>query len=151
MATTLVFLACLASSLFMTGVIMVVQVVHYPLFERVDGGSFGRYHRDHVRLMTYVVFPPMVIELATSVWLVIWPVEGASAWLAWVGLAAAAVAWVATAFVSVPLHNRLALGFDSDAHRSLVRTNLTRVAAWTVHSTALLIIAAQALRATPSQ
>lgn len=66
MLSEFVLLACLASTLYMTGVIVVVQVVHYPLFERVEATSFRRYHAEHVRLMTLVVIVPMIVELVTS-------------------------------------------------------------------------------------
>ena len=50
MLSKYVLLACLASTLYMTGVIVVVQVVHYPLFERVEATSFRRHHAEHARL-----------------------------------------------------------------------------------------------------
>ncbi len=111
MSSTIALLACLASTLYMTGVIVVVQVVHYPLFERVETTAFTRYHAEHVRLMTFVVLVPMVVELLSSAWLVFRCPHGASPWLAWVGLTAAVVTWLATARLSVPLHDRLARGF----------------------------------------
>ena len=51
----------------------------------------------------------------------------------------AIITWAATAQLSVPLHDRLAAGFDSEAHRSLVRTN-ARIwtAAWIIHSLIVL-------------
>lgn len=139
-------LACLASTLYMTGVIAVVQWVHYPLFDRVDPASFRRYHAAHVRLMTHVVLAPMAIELATSGWMFAWPPSGAERWLSGAGLVAALTTWSVTAAVSVPLHNRLAEGFDAAAHRALVRTNAIRAAAWVVHSAIVLTMTARALR-----
>ena len=130
MPTKFVLLACLASALYMTGVIVVVQVVHYPLFASVDRTSLGRYHGEHVRLMMHVVFAPMVCELVASGWLVAHPPVGSSGWLTGSSLAAAIVTWAVTAVFSVPLHNRLAVGFDESAHRALMRTNAIRVAAW---------------------
>ena len=56
--TKLVFLTCLASTLFMTGLIWFVQVVHYPLFDRVDPDSFRRYHADHTIATGFVVILP---------------------------------------------------------------------------------------------
>ena len=39
--------------------------------------------------------------------------------------------WGITAFVSVPAHQRLAQGFDLEAHTRLVQTNWIRTLAWT--------------------
>lgn len=146
MIEPLPLLTCLAATLYMTGVIAVVQWVHYPLFDRVDAASFGRYHLEHVRRMTPVVFGPMVVELVTSGWLVVRPPDGSPAWLAWAGLCAAVATWVVTAAISVPLHNRLARGFEAGAHRALVASNALRAAAWVVHSAVVLTMTARAMK-----
>ena len=59
---------------------------------------------------------------------------------------AATITWIATAFLSVPRHERLAKGFEEDVHRALVRTNLVRLGAWIVHDAILLMMVAKALR-----
>jgi hypothetical protein len=145
MESQLTILACLACSLYMTGVIVVIHVVHYPLFDHVDAAAFPRYHTQHTRRMLPIVFAPMLIELLTSVVLVATPRAGVSRWLTWTGLAAAAVTWGVTAIASVPLHGRLAAGFDATSHRALVRTNRVRLIAWFVHSSVMLVMAAQAM------
>ncbi len=144
--TELALLTCLASTLYMTGLIWFVQVVHYPLFERVDLESFRRYHADHTRMTTFVVLPPMVLELASSALMVGHRPDGTDPWMAWLGLALAVATWLTTFLFSVPAHNRLALGFDAGSHRFLVRTNGLRVLAWSSHSAVLLLMTARALR-----
>ncbi len=144
--TKLVLLTCLASTLFMTGLIWFVHVVHYPLFDRVEVEAFRRYHADHTRTTTMVVLVPMVLELITSLSLVIRPPGSSDQWLAWLGLALALVSWGVTFFLSVPAHNRLAMGFDIQAHRLLVTTNALRVLSWTGHSVVLLVMTFRALR-----
>ncbi len=141
-----VFLVCLASTLFMTGLIWFVQVVHYPLFARVEPWAFGRYHADHSRLTTWVVLGPMTAELLTSLLLVFYRPPGTTPALAWAGLAAAVLTWASTVFVQVPLHGRLSEGFDPSAHRLLVLSNWVRVVAWTAHSALLLVMAWRAFR-----
>lgn len=54
------------------------------------------------------------------------------------GLGLTGVTWLATAFVSVPQHDRLAVAFDHDAWRRLVVTNWVRTAAWTAHAALVL-------------
>lgn len=146
MSTSLPLLACLASTLYMTGAIAVVHWVHYPLFERVEASAFRRYHEQHVRLITPVVALPMLVELLSSGWLTIWPPPGSGRWLAGSSLIAAMVTWAVTASLSVPLHGRLAEGFDPTSHRALVRTNAIRAAAWFAHSGIVLGMTALALR-----
>jgi hypothetical protein len=45
--------------------------------------------------------------------------------------------WLSTWVVQIPLHNCLAAGFDSEAHRRLVKTNWMRTAAWTLRGVCL--------------
>lgn len=142
----LALLACLAATLFMTGVIWFVHVVHYPLFDRVAVESFRRYHAEHTRTTTFVVLFPMVVELVASFALVVDRPEGTKPWMAWLGLALAVATWAMTFFLSVPEHGRLASGFDVESHRRLVSTNLFRAITWTGHSAVLLVMTARALR-----
>ncbi len=140
MSAKLPLLACLASTLYMTGVIWFVHVVHYPLFARVEAGAFPAYHAEHTRTTGYVVLVPMVLELASSAWLVARRPDGSPGWLAWLGLALAVATWASTFLLSVPAHNRLASGFDPAVHRFLVGSNLIRLVAWTGHSAVVLAL-----------
>ena len=146
MSANLTLIVCLGSTLYMTGVIVFVQVVHYPLFKLVESGAFVRFHDAHVRRTTYVVMVPMIVELITSVTLVFHRPESVPGWLTWAGLFAASLTWVATGLISVPDHDRLSKGFDVDFHRRLVQTNLIRVFAWSAHSLVLLVMTGHALR-----
>jgi hypothetical protein len=64
-----------AATLYMTGVIWFVQIVHYPLFSRVGQPGFSEYAREHVRRTGRVVAGPMLVELASAV-AVVWVVGG---------------------------------------------------------------------------
>ena len=124
------------ATLFMTGVIWFVQVVHYPLFARTGAAGFADYERDHARRTSWVVGPAMTLELLLALALA---ARGGAA--AWAGLALLAVIWLSTALVQVPLHRRLQGGFDAAAHRRLVRTNWLRTAAWTLRAALALRLA----------
>lgn len=128
--STAVFLAQLMATGVMIGVIWIVQLVHYPLFASVGPGEFVAYHHDHVRLITYIVGPAMLVELAGAVYLFANPIEPIPAWAIMLGLGLIGVAWVTTAFASVPMHDQLASGFSEVAHERLVLTNWIRTIAW---------------------
>lgn len=145
MITKLVLLSGLAATWYMTGLIIFVHMVHYPLFAKVDPEAFPDYHAQHVRRTTPTVFLPMLVELVTAMSLVYRRPEGTSLLLAWAGLIAAAVCWITTAGISVPLHERLGRGFESEVHQALVRTNTIRLAAWVAHAVIMLGMAAQAM------
>lgn len=119
-----------AATLFMTGLIWFVQVVHYPLMARVGADGFQDYEAHHQRLTTRVVGPAMFIELGCAVWLVVDPVPGLPGWMAYVGLALLAVIWLSTVCLQVPRHKELERGFNIKAHRRLVNSNWLRTVAW---------------------
>ncbi|MDW8217850.1 MAG: hypothetical protein RML57_09680 [Acidobacteriota bacterium] len=123
-----------ATALYMTGVIWLVQRVHYPLLRYVGAESFADYHHRHVAAIFPVVAPPMLVEGVAAVWLVFQPPVGVSRWVLWGGLACVLTAFGVTALVSIPCHDRLAAqGFDGATLERLVSTNWLRTLAWTLH------------------
>ncbi|MEJ7614489.1 MAG: hypothetical protein SQA66_12745 [Candidatus Fervidibacter sacchari] len=137
MAATL-FVAHLTATLFMTGVIWFVQIVHYPLFRLVGNSEFARYETAHTFWTTWVVAPPMLTEMATAVLLLLFKPKGVSDSILWVNLALLAAIWLSTAFLQVPCHQQLSQGFDAATHHRLVVTNWLRTVCWTVRSGLLL-------------
>ena len=118
----------------MTGVIVFVQVVHYPLMARVGADRFREYEAEHTRRTTWVVAPPMLVEAGTAIALIAFARDRVTEPQAWIGFALLVVIWLSTAFLQVPQHRRLECGFDPAAHRRLVRSNWIRVAAWSARS-----------------
>ncbi len=122
-----------AATLFMTGLIWFVQVVHYPLFAAVGSAEFARYGARHADT-TLVVLVPMLTELVTACLLVWHRPPSLGAREVWLGAALVGMVWLSTAFLQVPRHGELARGFDASAHAALVTTNWLRTAAWTLRS-----------------
>jgi hypothetical protein len=121
-----------AATWYMTGVIWMVQLVHYPLFARVGEATFTEYQRAHVAGMTPVVLPAMLIELVCAATFAFRPHLIHQPISARVGFALVLALWASTFLVQVPLHDRLLLGFDAQAHGWLVATNWLRTALWTL-------------------
>jgi hypothetical protein len=121
----------LASTLFMTGLIWFVQVVHYPLLGVVGQDGFVRCQAFHLDRTTYVVGPPMLAELLSG--LLLYWLTGRDRLLL-LSLLLLGIIWLSTAFLQVPRHNVLAQGFDSGAHEFLVRSNWIRTVAWSLRA-----------------
>lgn len=133
----MILITQIAATLFMTGLIWFVQIVHYPLYNEVGPDHFTRYEEQHNRLTTWVVGPVMLIELATALALIRWsPADSGS--LSWIAAGLLAVIWLSTAFLQVPAHNSLTRAFSDEAWQTLVRTNWIRTIAWTTRSAILL-------------
>ena len=133
----LVLTAHIAATLFMTGVIWFVQVVHYRLMDGVGASGFVIYQGRHMRRTTWIVAPPMLIELATGLALAVDP-GGLPVFQVWIGLALIGGIWISTATLQVPLHRRLEAVFDAAAHRRLLATNWIRVAGWSARAVLVL-------------
>lgn len=114
----------------MFGLIWMVQVVHYPLMGKVGEERYEEYQAGHMRQISWLVGPGMLIEGATAV-LLVSMVPAELRWLTWIGIALLVVVWGVTATVHVPLHTKLTRGFDAAAHRKLCDLNWLRTAAWT--------------------
>ena len=127
-------LANAAATWFLTGLVWFVQVVHYPLFARVGEEGYAQYQAAHQARTTWVVAPPMLVELSTA-FLLAWrpPPRLSAGWL-WAGFGLVVLLWLSTALLQVPAHQRLAAGFEREAWMRLVTSNWLRTAAWTARS-----------------
>jgi hypothetical protein len=136
----------LAATLFLVGLIWVVQVVHYPLFARVGVEQFHDYWRGHTRLITWLVAPAMLAEVVTSVLLFAVRPAGLSLPVLGVAFGLLAVNWLSTWLVQIPLHEQLGRRFEADTLGRLVLTNWVRTAAWTLRGVLVLWLTAELLR-----
>ena len=134
-ALLLVQLFC---SLYMTGLIWFVQLVHYPMFADVPAGQFVEYERIHQARTSLAVGPPMLAELVTAVMMLWLRPTGVPAWMPWAGLGLLLLVDGSTAVFFGPQHGRLAAGFDETLHRQLVDWNWLRTLGWTARGALLL-------------
>ena len=138
--------AHIASTLFLTGVIWVVQLVQYPSFAYINPESFTKYHDDYRFWITPVVAPPMIVELLTSICLVFYPPENIDLRFILFGLILTVITWASTFFLQVPLHEKLAAGFAAETHAALVNTNWLRTAAWSLRALLVAYLAWKVFR-----
>lgn len=131
---TRVLLAHLFVTSALTGLIWTIQIVHYPLFAQVGREGFARYEQSHSSRISTLVGPLMGVELICALVIVWDPPQGTSPLLAWGALAVLAMIHLCTVLFSVRAHNVLGQGFDSSAHRRLVRTNWIRTVGWSVRA-----------------
>ncbi len=119
----------------MTGIIWLVQLVHYPMFLGLDRGSFSQWHKFHSRRISYIVAPLMLFELGASI---------ASILNSGVSLTNISVLvftlgiWGATFLVSVPYHARLEISFDETTSLRLTKTNWIRTLLYSVKLTLMI-------------
>jgi len=131
----------LAATAYMTGVIVLVQLLHYPSFGWVDAERYPEFQTMHERQITWVVGPAMLLEIFLAFWIATHTPSGVDPMHAQLGLGLLILIWLSTAFLQVPRHSALAKGYQKAPHRSLVRTNWIRTVAWACR----LVIAASML------
>ena len=123
-----------AATAYMTGLVWFVQLVHYPLFQLVPPAALPAYEARHQQRTGWVVAPPMLLELVTTLAALRWrPPELPAAW-AWAGATLLGIIWASTAFVQVPLHDALEKAHDASRLRTLVASNWVRTVAWTARA-----------------
>lgn len=125
----------------MTGVIWLVQIVHYPLFQFVGKERYTEFHAAHMNWISFVVAPLMIVEAFSTALIIFYPPANSDWRILWFGLILVGVIWASTFFLQVPLHEKLAQGFDAETHRALVNTNWIRTAAWTMRGALVLWLA----------
>lgn len=133
----------------MTGLIWVIQLVHYPIFDAIEPGDdhelWQRFAGRHTSTISLVVGPLMLAEGVTALLLVASPPADSGRLLPVVALVVMGVAYGTTALVSARLHGQLGPRFDPVLHRRLVSTNWIRTAAWSTRAIVLCVIAGLAI------
>lgn len=125
----------------LTGLIWIVQLVHYPGFRYVDHSQFSNFQQHHMRSISYVVVPLMLIEIGLALWLQVdfWKRDGMYFILA--ANVLLAIIWMATFFVSTPIHSQLLThGYNEKLITKLVDTNWIRTILWSIRTGLLVII-----------
>ena len=112
------------------GLILTIQLVHYPLFARVPPPGWPAYEREHQRRITLLVGPLMLGELLSAVWLALRPPPALPPFSLWAGLALVLLIWASTGLVQSPLHGRLSGAWDARLHARLLNSNWLRTLAW---------------------
>ncbi len=133
-----ILLLNVASTLFMVGLIWMVQVVHYPLFNDVGDAQYVRYQQRHQTNISYIVAPVMLVELVTAVMLAWYPIGSVSKLLVYSGIGLVVLLWTSTALLQMPCHAKLAKGFDRAIYQRLVRSNWIRTIGWTARAAVVM-------------
>jgi len=116
--------------LLMTGVIWLVQVVHYPSFAFVSVPQFFSFSRFHQSKITMIVLPLMTIELVTAVFLLMYVQTP----LVMINLSLLLLIWISTFFLSMSIHRDLNHTKSDYLIKKLIVTNWPRTIIWSLRS-----------------
>ena len=126
----LLLAANLITSFLLCGLIWTVQLVHYPMFHRLEKEKYGEHIQFHGFRISLIVVPLMVIELVSSFSLAFF--SSTDTILHMIGFLIVILIWLVTFFVQLPLHSKLTLGYNPETVNKLVSTNIIRTILWTM-------------------
>lgn len=139
----LIWMIHLGVTLFLVGLIWVIQIVHYPLFAKVGTEHFPRYEHSHTRTIRWIVGPAMLLELTSAVALLFVHPAGMNAYGPVFGLIGVVAIWLSTALIQIPCHERLQKHFEPEVHCQLVRSNWIRTSLWSLRGIWVLLQSAE--------
>jgi hypothetical protein len=129
-----------AATYSMTGLIWLVQLVHYPTYRFIEEKEFAKFQKFHVRTITFIVGPVMMLELfSISLLLGIGLLTSEETLMIkiteiWIQFILTFVIWISTVIFSIPLHHLLEQKKDLTIIRRLVLTNWPRTIFWSIKS-----------------
>lgn len=126
------------SSFAMLIVILIVQVLIYPQFNYVSPHELGKYVKFHIRHISWIVIPIMLVESFSLMQL--WTNQ--EIWSFWLISATVLLVliWVLTFIKIVPLHNEIARSSDVTFIPSLLSLNLIRTILWVLKSISIFCL-----------
>ena len=126
------FIIHLLATAYMVGVIWIIQVIHYPLFEKVGRDQFISYELSHLEKTSLVIALPMILEILSFIGLLIVDSNLRASSLIQTGGLCLLLIWPVTFFISVPQHNILSHGFNQQVLDKLILTNWIRTSLWSI-------------------
>ena len=137
----ILLIVSLIISSFNTGLIWLVQLVHYPGFAKIGIDAYKGYQEFHMRGITWIVGPSMFSELAlTALGFFYWhhlPFKNLYLIAAFLVL----VIWINTVFWAIPAHGTLVQdGQDQALISRLVQLNWWRTISWTLRTILLAYV-----------
>ena len=126
----LVLIAHLIFSSVMTGVIWVIQIVHYPSFHFIEKELYTAFQRFHMNKISIIVIPIMLAELITGI-LLLFDKSSKNPFLT-ISLIMLILIWAITGVFFAKAHNKLIIGYQELVVNQLVVMNWIRTLLWTL-------------------
>ena len=122
----------LALASIMVGVIWVIQLVHYPSFRFTDREKYVAFQIFHMRNISFIVVPVMILEFLSGLLLVLYHSNHES--LLRISFILLLIIWLVTALFFAQIHQKLSKGYDETLVRNLVSLNWIRTLLWTIRT-----------------
>ena len=114
----------------MTGVIWVIQIVHYPSFHFIEKELYTAFQKFHMNKISIIVIPIMLAELITGMMLFL-DKSPKSPFLI-ISFVILVLIWLITGVFFSKAHNELMTGYQELVVNQLVVMNWIRTLLWTL-------------------
>ena len=114
----------------MTGVIWVIQIVHYPSFHFIEKELYTAFQKFHMNKISIIVIPIMLAELITGMMLFL-DKSSKSPFLI-ISFVILVLIWLITGVFFSKAHNELMTGYQELVVNQLVAMNWIRTLLWTL-------------------
>ena len=120
----------------MSGVIWVIQLLHYPSFHFINEKKYVDFQHFHMERISFIVIPVMIIELASALLLAYFFQSSLTIIL----LAIVLGVWLITFIFFTNMHQKLTNGYDPSIVDRLIQINWSRTILWSFRLIILLSI-----------
>ena len=118
----------LFTNFIMVGVSLITHFVTYPSFKLIKSSSFSEFHKSYTKKMLFIVAPVMILELISSLLLVIFDISDNNTEICL--LITLILIWLLTFLTIVPIHNKLTVNYNKDLNQKLIKLNGLRTILW---------------------
>lgn len=136
----MILLLNLCLSAFLTGLIWVIQLVHYPLFLKVGKSQFREYEKSHRKRISVLAMPAMVVDMALSGLLIFTTYYDIYREYILLAFVLNLLAFLSTILFFSRLHSHLAKGYNANLISKLVSINMIRTLIWTARTVVLVLL-----------
>lgn len=126
---TTILIQC-AAFWFMAGVTWTLQILNYPLLEKINSGTFASYQEAHNKRFGKVMIPGILVSVLTTILLFFNLPFAVSFTVPVIQTIILLIITGSAAVYAAPAHKRLEKNFDQVPVRSLIMTNWLRLFAW---------------------
>ena len=130
LSNNFVLLGHLIFTSIMTGVIWVIQIVHYPSFHFIEKELYTAFQKFHMNKISIIVIPIMLAELITGMMLFL-DKSSKSPFLI-ISFVILVLIWLITGVFFSKAHNELIAGYQELVVNQLVAMNWIRTLLWTL-------------------
>ena len=114
----------------MTGVIWVIQIVHYPSFHFIEKEMYTAFQKFHMNKISIIVIPIMLAELITG--LILFLDKSSKSPFLIISFVILVLIWLITGVFFSKAHNELMTGYQELVVNQLVVMNWIRTLLWTL-------------------